>query len=80
MSKSKNGAAEPFKWKIDVSKNGIIVQIEGNQLLASGQELLLLFKLKPPHPSDTKNWIELKDTDLCPCGTIPPLMLNSLTT
>jgi hypothetical protein len=79
LTNSNNGVAKPFKWTIDVKKNRVAIQIEGSQLLASGQELLLLFKLKPPHPSDTKNWIELKDTEICPCGTIPPLVLNSLT-
>ncbi len=75
---SNSEMVEPFEWTVDAKKNKVIVQIEGKQLLSNGQEVLLLFKLKPPFPSDTKKWIELKDTKVCPCGNIPPLMINSL--
>ena len=75
---SNSETSEPFEWIVDVKENKVVVQIEGKQLLSSGQEVLLLFKLRPPFPSDTKNWIKIKDAKLCPCETIPPLMVNSL--
>jgi hypothetical protein len=75
---SNSDRAEPFEWTVDVKENTVVVQIEGKQLLSSGQEVLLLFKLKPPFPNDTKKWIALKEAKVCPCGNIPPLMIDSL--
>lgn len=78
LTKSYSEIAEPFEWTVDVKKNKVVVKIEGNQLLSTGQELVLIFKLKPRYASDTKKWIELKDTKQCPCGNIPHLMSDSL--